>query len=110
MKTNFYVEERANTKKKTKKKNPTVITVSFPNTKTKLRFFLLFFLDIVVPKHSCYNLKIFHTCFYGSPNYLKRNTKKYFLTWCQNWFDFIISTRAGFYFFNWGTIKFVGRL
>ena len=29
--------------------------------------------------------------------------------WCRNLFD-LISTRAGFCFFNWGTMKFVGRL
>ena len=31
---------------------------------------------------------------------------KKIISWC----DVIISTRAGFYFFNWGTMKFVGRL
>ena len=30
--------------------------------------------------------------------------------WCQNSLEVIILTRAGFYFFNWGTMKFVGRL
>ena len=43
-------------------------------------------------------------------NQKKKKKKKNFLVWCQNLFDVIISTRAGFYFFNWGTMKFVGRL